>query len=66
MGLKAFISDDEVCSKLSTYGEIKGEVIRLKYKQGHDLAGLENGNCLVRMVLTAHSIPYKLEANGAE
>ena len=24
MGLKAFISDDEVCSKLSTYGEIKG------------------------------------------
>ena len=64
MGLKVFISDDEVFSKLSTYGEIKGEVIRLKYKQGHDLAGLENGNRLVRMVLTAQSIPYSLQIGG--
>ena len=39
MGLKAFISDDEVFSKLSTYGEVKGEVIRLKYKQGHGAYG---------------------------
>ena len=64
MGLKAFISDEEVLSKLSTYGEIKGEVIRLKYKQSHDLSGLENGNRLVRMVLTAQSIPYSLQIGG--
>ena len=64
MGLKAFISDDEVFTKLSTYGEIKGEVIGLKYKQGHDLAGLENGNRLVSIVLTAQSIPYSLQIGG--
>ena len=45
----------------ATYGEIKSEVIRLKYKQGHDLAGIENGNRVVRMVLTAPSIPYSLQ-----
>ena len=64
MGLKAFIDDDEIIAKLSTYGEIKSEVIRLKYKQGHDLAGIENGNRLVRMVLTAPSIPYSLQIGG--
>ena len=31
MGLKAYISDDDVLEKLSQYGEIKGHVIRLKY-----------------------------------
>ena len=64
MGLKAFIEDDEIINKLSTYGEIKSEVIRLKYKQDHDLAGIENGNRLVRMVLTAPSIPYSLQIGG--
>ena len=46
--------------KLSHYGEIKGQVICLKYKQYHDLAGLENGNRLIRMVLTFPSIPHSL------
>ena len=60
MGLKAYVDDDAVIEKLSEYGEIKSSVIRLKYKQGHDLAGLENGNRLIRMILTAPSIPYSL------
>lgn len=36
-------------------------MIRLKYKADHDLAGLENGNRLVRMVLSTPSIPYSLK-----
>ena len=39
-------------------------VIRLKYKQGHDLEGLENGNRLLRIVLTAPSIPYSIRIGG--
>ena len=53
MGLKAYISDDDVLEKLSQYGEIKGHV-----------AGLENGNRLIRMVLTSPSIPYSLNIGG--
>ena len=64
MGLKAYISDEEVYEKLSHYGEIKGEIIRLKYKAHHELAGLENGNRLLRMVLTTPSIPYSLQIGG--
>ena len=56
MGLKAYISHEDVYEKLSQYGEIKGEIIRLKYKAHHELAGLENGNRLLRMVLTSPSI----------
>ena len=51
LGLRAYIDDEKVIEALSEYGEIKCEVIRLKYKIDHELAGLENGNCLVRMVL---------------
>ena len=64
MGLKAFISDDEITQKLQNYGEIKGEIIRLKYKNDHALAGLENGNRLIRIMLTAKSIPYSLNIGG--
>jgi len=64
VGLKAYISDDNVVEKLSNYGEIKGQVIPLKYKHDHELAGLENGNCLIRMVLTSPSIPYSLNIGG--
>ena len=64
MGLKAFISDDEINQKLQNYGEIKGEIIRLKYKNDHALAGLENGNRLIRMMLTTKSIPYSLNIGG--
>ena len=51
MGLRAYIEDEKVVETLSRYEEIKSPVIRLKYKIGHDLAGLENGNRLVKMVL---------------
>lgn len=33
MGLKAYISDDDVVEKLANYGEIKGQVIRLYMPQ---------------------------------
>ena len=39
-------------------------MIRLRYKHDHDLAGLENGNRLLRMVLTSPSIPYSLNIGG--
>ena len=64
IGLKAYVEDDEVIAKLSAYGEVKGSVIRLKYRQEHELAGLENGNRLIRIVLTAPSIPYSLQIGG--
>ena len=64
IGLKAYISDDEVHEKLAQYGEIKGAIIRLKYESTHELAGLENGNRLVRMVLTSPSIPYSSNIGG--
>ena len=49
---------------LSEYGELKSDVIRLKYKTDHDLAGLENGNRLVKMVLDKPSIAYSLRIGG--
>lgn len=64
LGLRAYIDDDKVIEALSEYGEIKSEVIRLKYKVDHELAGLENGNRLVRMVLGRTSIPYSMNIDG--
>ena len=64
MNLRSYIDDEAVLEALKQYGEIKGEVIRLKYKTGHDLAGLENGNRLVKMFLTKKSIPYSLRIAG--
>lgn len=64
MGLRSYIADEEVKETLSTYGDIQGNVIRLKYKTGHELSGLENGNRLVRMFLTKKSIPYSLRIAG--
>ena len=64
MGLRACIEDKKVVETLSRYGEIKSPVIRLKYKIGHDLAGLENGNRLVKIVLNQPSIPYSLKIDG--
>ena len=57
MGLRSYIDDGDVKDVLSQYGGIKGEVIRLKYKADHDIAGLENGNRLVKMLLEKKSIP---------
>ena len=53
--------DQALKEALQPYGEIKGDVIRLKYKADHDLAGLENGNRLIRMILHKPSIPYSLK-----
>ena len=64
MGLQSYIDDNEVNSVLSSYGEIKSEVIRLKYKADHELAGLENGNRLVKMVLAEPSLPYSMVLRG--
>ena len=61
MGLRAYVEDDSIIEALTPYGEIKSAVIRLKYKSDHDLAGLENGNRLVRMVLSKPSIPYSIK-----
>ena len=61
MGLRAYIEDDAIINELKKYGDIKSEVIRLKYKTRNDLVGIENGNRLVRMVLTAASIPYSIK-----
>ena len=36
-------------------------MIRLKYKADHDLAGLENGNRIVCMILNKPTIPYSLK-----
>ena len=61
MGLRAYVDNDEIVKALQPYGEIKGEVVRLRYKADHDLAGLENGNRLVKMILSKPSIPYSLK-----
>ena len=63
MGLKAFIEDDMITEALGPYGEIKSEIIRLKYKKDHPLAGVENGNHLVKMILTK-TIPYAHKIDG--
>ena len=64
MGLRAYVEDNAVLKELEKYGVIKSEVIRLKYKTCHELAGIENGNRLVRMVLTKPSVPYSLKIDG--
>ena len=64
LGLRAYISDKAVLEALGEFGELKSEVIRLKYKNDHDLAGMENGNRFVKMVLTKPSIPYSLRIDG--
>ena len=61
MGLRAYVANEDVLKALQPYGEIKGDVIRLRYKADHDLAGLENGNRLVKMILRKPSIPYSLK-----
>lgn len=47
IGLRAYIEDEKVIPGLPEFGEIKSDVIRLKYKVVHELAALENGNLFV-------------------
>ena len=64
MGLCSYVQDEEVKSVLSECVELKSEVIRLKYKADHELAGLENGNRLLKIILDKPSIPYSLRIRG--
>lgn len=63
MGLKAYVEDKKLEEALELYGTVKSEIIRLKYKKNHDLAGLENGNRMARMILKG-SIPYAIKISG--
>ena len=58
------MEDNEVIAALMPYGEIKSEVFWLKYKKDHELAGIENGNHLVKMILVTRSIPYSMKIGG--
>ena len=64
MGLPSYVEDDEVIEALKPYGEIKSEIFRLKYKRDHELAGIENGNRLVKIILATRSIPYSMKIGG--
>lgn len=64
MGLRSYVEDNEVIEALTPYGEIKSEIFRLKYKQDHELAGIENGNRFVKMILASRSIPYSMKIGG--
>ena len=64
MGLRSYVEDEEVKYTLGEYGELKSEVIGLKYKADHEVAGLENGNPLVKMILDKPSIRYSLRIGG--
>ena len=64
MNLRSYIEDDEIKKVLNQYGEVKGDVIRLRYKADRAFAGLENGNRLIKMVLEKRSIPYSLRIGG--
>jgi len=64
LGLRSYVDDDEVKLALTEYGVLKSDVIRLKYKADHDLAGMENGNRLVKMVLDKPSLLYSMRIGG--
>lgn len=64
LGLPAYVHNTEVENVLAEYGDVTNEIIRFKYKKDHPLAGLKNGNHLVRMILCKPSIPYSLKTNG--
>lgn len=53
-----YISDDEVKTVPSPFGDIKGEIIQLKYKAKYNLPRIEKGMLLVQIVL------YSLTING--
>ena len=40
LGLRSYVDDADVKDCLSQFGEVKGEVIRLKDKADHDLSGI--------------------------
>lgn len=61
IGLCTYVPDYQVVYTLQDFGEIKGDIIRLKYQTDHELTGLENGNRLARMVLMKPSVPYSLK-----
>lgn len=62
--LPAYVHYAKVENALAEYGDVTNEIIRLKYKKDHPLAGLENGNWLVRIILCKPSIPNSLKIDG--
>ena len=64
MGLRSFVEDAEGLEALAPYGEIKSDVLRLKYRKDHELAVIENGNHLVKMVLATRLIPHSMKIGG--
>lgn len=64
MNLWFYILDEDVKEVLKEYGDIKSEVICLKYKKDYDLVGLENGNCLIKMLLMKFFIFYLFWIGG--
>ena len=64
MGIRSYVEDAQVLEALAPYGEIKSDILRLKYRRDHELAGIENGNRLVKMVLASKSIPYSMKIGG--
>ena len=64
IGLRSYVEDAHVFEAQAPYGEIKSGILRLKYRKDHELAGTENGNRLVKMVLATKSIPYTMKIGG--
>ena len=48
MGLRSYVEDAQVLEALAPYGEIKSDILRLKYRKDHELAGIENETFLLR------------------
>ena len=60
----SYVEDNAVIEALKPYGEIKSKIFRLKYKRDHELAGIENVNRLVKMIVATRSIPYSMKIGG--
>lgn len=63
MGLCSYVEDTDVLEALAPYGEIKSDVLRLKYRNDHELAGIKNWNPL-KMILATRLIPYFMKIGG--
>lgn len=61
---RSYIDDDEVIFVLLDYGEIKSEIICLKYKVDYKFVRFENGNRLVKMVLVEFLLFYFMKIGG--
>lgn len=58
--MRSYIEDDEFKKVLSQYGEIKREVIRLKYKADLAFCGFRKWKSFSQGALEKKTIPYSL------